>query len=73
MADLEKMILAKRSNVQSGFLNYMEAKYCKDDQKNEQEGSDEWESEEEQPKKNKKRVKGASAATQADSSKRRKM
>ena len=68
MAELEKMILAKRSNVQSGFLNYMEAKYCKDDQKNnEQEQSDEWENEEEKPKKNKKRVCGASAATQAAS------
>lgn len=42
MADLEKMILSKRNNMQSGFLNYMEAKYCKDDQKNKQDSSDGW-------------------------------
>ena len=27
MADLEKMILAKRDNAFGGFLNYMENKY----------------------------------------------
>lgn len=27
MADLEKMILAKRENAFGGFLNYMESKY----------------------------------------------
>ena len=28
MGDLEAMIMAKRNNVASGFLSYMEKKYC---------------------------------------------
>jgi len=28
MSDLEKMILAKRNNAATGFLSYMESKYC---------------------------------------------
>lgn len=31
MADLEKMILAKRSNALAGFLDNLEKKYCNDD------------------------------------------
>ena len=45
MADLQKMILAKRENAAGGFMNYMMDKYCKDD-----EGSD---MENEQPNKKK--------------------
>ena len=33
MGDLEKMILAKRGNAFGGFMNYMEDKYGKDDDK----------------------------------------
>ena len=32
MADLEKMILAKRGNAFGGFLNYMENKYGGDEE-----------------------------------------
>ena len=30
MGDLEAMILAKRNNAATGFLSYMEQKYCQD-------------------------------------------
>lgn len=59
MADLEKMILAKRENNFNGFLNYMTNKYGGDDdinkskkktgkkEQNQDEEMDDWESEEE--------------------------
>lgn len=34
MADLEKMILAKRENNFNGFLNYMTSKYGDDEKTN---------------------------------------
>lgn len=39
MADLEKMILAKRENAFSGFLNYMTDKYAKADEEEEAAGA----------------------------------